>query len=198
MEQAAEKRSASMTELAQARIAEVITPGDCAIDATIGNGFDTFFLAHAVGPTGRVIGFDIQPLAHDRTHLVLGEAGLLARVKLLLCGHERMLQEIPHEWLGRVKAVMFNLGYLPRGDKAIITQPDTTLPALNAGATCLCPGGRMTAVLYPGHAGGEAEANAVKQWAATLPADNYEADLTVPRKATVDAPELLMVSRHPA
>lgn len=39
---------------------QALRPGDTAVDATMGNGHDTLFLAQAVGPTGHVIGFDIQ------------------------------------------------------------------------------------------------------------------------------------------
>jgi len=46
--------------LAQARnlIHCALTPGDTAVDGTVGNGHDTLFLAECVGPTGRVVGFD--------------------------------------------------------------------------------------------------------------------------------------------
>ncbi len=35
-------------------------PGDFVIDATMGNGHDTAFLAELVGPSGEVFAFDIQ------------------------------------------------------------------------------------------------------------------------------------------
>ena len=34
--------------------------GDYAVDATLGNGHDTCFLAEIVGDSGKVFGFDIQ------------------------------------------------------------------------------------------------------------------------------------------
>ena len=39
---------------------EVVEPGDFVIDATMGNGHDTAFLAELVGPSGEVFAFDIQ------------------------------------------------------------------------------------------------------------------------------------------
>ena len=37
-----------------------LRPGDVVVDATVGNGFDTVFLAQQVGENGLVYGFDIQ------------------------------------------------------------------------------------------------------------------------------------------
>jgi len=72
-----------------------------------------------------------------------------------------------------VKAVMFNLGYYPSGDKSIITQPDTTLRALEAALDLLVPEGIVTVVIYPGHPGGAEEADRIKAWLAGLPPERY-------------------------
>ena len=37
-----------------------VKEGDYAVDATLGNGHDTCFLAKIVGDNGKVFGFDIQ------------------------------------------------------------------------------------------------------------------------------------------
>ncbi len=196
MDNTASERPKSMTTLAQARVRSALRPGDWAIDATIGNGNDVFFLAHTVGPTGKVYGFDIQDLAHARTNIILGEAGLLARVKLIHTGHEQMLDELPRDWPGKVAAVMFNLGYLPRGDKGVITQPETTLRALDASAICLKRGGVLSVVMYQGHLGGKNETLAVKEWAKQLPPHDYAVELIQSGQFTEDAPELLVVSKQ--
>jgi hypothetical protein len=64
---------------------------------------------------------------------------------------------------GSVSAVMFNLGYLPRGDHAIITQSDSTVPAIAAAVKALRDGGVMTVLCYRGHAGGPEEYAAVER-----------------------------------
>lgn len=81
-----------------------------------------------------------------------------------------MAEAVPANWPGTVGAVMFNLGYLPSGDadKNIITEPDSSIAALEASLQPLRPGGIITAVLYPGHAGGDLEAAAVEAWATTV------------------------------
>lgn len=84
---------------------------------------------------------------------------------------------MPAEVHGRLGAVMFNLGYLPAAgaDPALITLPDSTIPALEAAVRLLRPRGILTAVLYPGHPGGETEAAAVEAWAASLSAADGQA-----------------------
>ncbi len=158
--------------LAQARalVRRAVKPGDTVVDATVGNGHDTLFLAHHVGPEGRVIGFDIQPRALDATRLRLHEAGLEARVRLVLRGHQELAA-----WFAdstdplRPSAVMFNLGYLPKGDHSVITRADTTVAALGASLQLLAPGGVITIAVYPGHEGGSDEAEAVPDWARRVP-----------------------------
>lgn len=169
----------SVLTMAQRWAAERAGPGDAVIDATAGGGVDTLFLALTVGPKGRVYAFDVQEAALSRTRDRLAEAAAgggrpLAPVELLLAGHERMPELIPSPLHGTIRAVMFNLGYLPGGDEAIITKPDTTLAALKSSLELLAPGGIVTAVLYPGHSGGETEAAAVERWAADLPASRAQ------------------------
>ncbi|MDQ0195095.1 class I SAM-dependent methyltransferase [Paenibacillus wynnii] len=166
----------SVLSFAHKLITERLAPGDRAIDATVGTGADTLFLAKALGPRGEVYGFDIQSaaldLARDRLQqAVVESSGGIAPVTLLLESHAAMAESVPPTWRGTVGAVMFNLGYLPSGeaDKSIITQTDSSIAALEASLQLLRPGGIVTAVLYPGHEGGDLEAAAVESWAAEVP-----------------------------
>lgn len=162
----------SVLTLAQRLVAERLAPGGHAVDATAGGGVDTLFLARTAGPGGNVYAFDVQEAAIARTRERLAEAAdreTLAKVELIHAGHERMAELVPAAVRGRVRAIMFNLGYLPGADPGVITVPETTLTALDAGLALLAPGGVLTAVLYPGHAGGETEADAVAAWMAAVP-----------------------------
>ena len=49
--------------------------------------------------------------------------------------------------------IMFNLGYLPHGDREIVTKTDTTLAAHETSVTLLAPKGLMTLCLYRHPAG---------------------------------------------
>jgi len=59
---------------------------------------------------------------------------------------------------------MFNLGYLPGGDKQRITRAATTIRGMEQANRCLRPGGILTVIAYPGHPGGSDERDAVKGW----------------------------------
>lgn len=160
----------SVLSFAHYLIKQRVQPGDRVIDATIGNGHDTLFLADLVGDRGFVYGFDIQEQARKHTTERLVEAGHdLDRIRLVLDSHENMLQHVPVSDHGQIAAIMFNLGYLPGADKSVITQPDSTLSALDSALELLRPQGIVTMVLYPGHDGGDIEAMAVENHTRQLP-----------------------------
>ncbi len=147
----------------------VVRPGDLAVDATAGNGHDTLFLARLVGDEGKVYAFDIQEEAIQRTAARLAGAGLEHRVVLLNTGHERLHHFVPRG----VRAVVFNLGYLPGGDHSVTTRPETTVQALARALEVLAPGGIVTVVVYRGHPGGEEEGRAVADFVASLEARSW-------------------------
>lgn len=179
-------------------IAERAGSGDAVIDATAGGGVDTLALAGLVGPKGTVYAFDIQQEALERTRLRLApleEEGRLPILRLTLADHAEMERFVDGGDAGGIAAVMFNLGYLPGGDTAVITQPASTLRALEAALALLRPGGIVTCVLYPGHPGGDAEAAAVEAWAAKLPQSEGQAVLyRQPQRPA--APYLIAVERR--
>lgn len=165
------------TEIAHSVIAEAIYFGDCVIDATCGNGFDTEFFAEHIGPAGIVFAFDIQREAIEETKARLFNRGFLQRVALIQTCHSRMEEIIPINHVPPIQAIMYNLGYLPHGlDKSIITRPDTTVASLQQAVRLLSPGGRMTIVYYTGHEGGEEEFAAINTFLEWLDAGQYVID----------------------
>ncbi|OCA92192.1 class I SAM-dependent methyltransferase [Pseudobacillus wudalianchiensis] len=136
---------------------KAVTDGSAAIDATVGNGHDTVFLAKLVGERGRVFGFDIQEQALTNTAVRLQEQQLNERVILFDCGHEQAAAVIPAEWQRQLKGAVFNLGYLPKGDKSIVTRPDTTISAVKQIFSMLASGGIIVLVIYHGHEEGAVE-----------------------------------------
>lgn len=158
------------TKMAKALTKEVLESGDSAIDATAGNGEDTLFLAEHVGPSGRVYAFDIQKEAIEAAETLIQEKGLAGRVSFYHRGHETM-GEIPAVRSdSHIKAVMFNLGYLPGGDHDITTQAESTMTALAAALELLAPGGIVTIVAYT-HEEGQREIEALKTYLSTLGRD---------------------------
>lgn len=166
----------SVLSFAHWLVRQCVRPGDLVIDATVGNGVDTVFLAQLVGAKGKVYGFDIQQEALEQTRkrcmASLPDPGC---VHLHLMDHARMKSVLPPEEIGRIRAVMFNLGYLPHSDERITTRPETTLPALEAALEVLEDGGILTVVLYSGHPGGREESEAVRRWAEQLDEGRYRA-----------------------
>lgn len=150
---------------------QVLQPGDYAIDGTIGNGNDTQLLAELVGESGHVYGFDIQAQALASTTQRLTDNGLTDRVTLSLAGHQNIAALLPETL--QIKAAVFNLGYLPKSDKQIITLPATTKTALEACLVRLLPQGRIIIVAYYGHPGGQDELNTITRFCEQLPQEQY-------------------------
>lgn len=139
-----------ITDMVHGLLKEYINEGDIVFDATAGNGYDTVFLAENVGEKGKVYSFDVQNVAIDKTKEKLLKHNFSDRVELILDGHENIDKYIKDE----ISVGMFNLGYLPSGDKSIITSGDNTIKALNKSLEILKKGGVISLVIYYGHAGG--------------------------------------------
>lgn len=184
-----------MLSMAHKWIEERAGSGDIVVDATAGSGVDTLALAKLVGPKGVVYAFDIQQEALDRTHERLAAADSVSQVRLHLRDHAGMAEAIAPAHKGQIAAIMFNLGYLPGGDPSVITQPATTIGALQSAISLLRTGGIITCVLYPGHPGGDAEAAAVEAWAAGLPQSEGQVVLyRQPQRSA--APYLIAIERR--
>lgn len=167
------KKNISLVSRAHQFIAETLTAGDYAIDATAGNGHDTLFLAAMVGTQGKVYAFDIQERARHTTITRLNDYGMERPVKFILAGHQHLLNYIPASEQQRIKAAMFNLGYLPTSDKMIRTVARNTLKALNHAILVLAVTGRLSIIAYHGHAGGQQESDVVIHWLKQLPQQRY-------------------------
>ncbi len=141
-------------------IMKAVGEGDTVIDATAGNGGDTLFLAELAGPSGRVYSFDIQQAAIDKTLEKLTVAGMKDRVSLICDGHQNMDRYAP----GNVKAVMFNLGYLPGGNHSIGTRAETTEEALEKAMELLTVNGIITVAVYYGGDSGYEEKDRIMEY----------------------------------
>lgn len=173
-------------EMAHQFLAEVIEKEDFVVDATMGNGYDTLFLAQLAG---QVYAFDIQVQALKNTQARLKEAGT-DNVELILAGHETV-----DHYVDEVKAAIFNLGYLPAADKSCITQPKTTLEALEKLCQCLVKGGRIAVMIYYGHDGGELEKDAVLDFVSQLSQQEFTASIFRPLNQVNKPPFLVMIEK---
>lgn len=144
-----------------------ILPGDTVIDATCGNGNDTLFLSKLVGETGHVYAFDIQKQAIQTTKNILQEHKQ-HHISLIHDSHANMEQYLPSILKNQLAGAIFNLGYLPRSDKQIITQSESTISAIETLLQFIKRKAIIVIVVYYGHEGGVAEKGAVLQYTSQL------------------------------
>jgi 16S rRNA C1402 N4-methylase RsmH len=145
--------------------------GDIAIDATIGNGHDTVFLAKIVGESGHVYGFDIQEQAIQKTTERLQNENLLNYVTIVQRSHSEVKEVVPSHLHANLKGAIFNLGYLPGSDKSIVTVPESTISAIEQILEMMAPEGIIVVVIYHGHDGGEIEKDALMEYVQAIPQD---------------------------
>lgn len=145
-------------EIAKKIMKLYVKSGFVALDCTVGNGNDTLLLAQLVGREGKVYGFDIQPVAIDITKHKLIKEELDNRVILVNDGHEKIDKYINE----KLDFIIYNLGYMPRGNKKIKTKTITTLESVKKALLLLKSNGILLVTGYTGHEGGKEECDELK------------------------------------
>lgn len=167
-----------LVEQVHTYLGERLAEGDCVIDATLGNGHDTVFLARQVGTRGQVIALDVQAAALSQACRTMEAAGIADRldrsIRLIEGSHAELERWVKPVMVRPPRAVVFNLGYLPGGDKAITTTADTTRQAFEASLKLLDSGGVLCALVYTGHPAGEAEYSMLACWVDGLDRNRFE------------------------
>lgn len=177
------------TAAAHEMVRERVKAGDRVVDATLGNGHDTVFLAGLVGRSGHVDGFDIQSEAIEYVRQKLQDCPC-NQVTLHHVGHEKMADLVSSP----VQAVMFNLGYLPGGDKQVVTRAATTIEAIRAALDLLSSAGIISIVAYPGHPGGQDEADAILALCHSLDGTRFSTTVYKTPSPKPSAPYLITVT----
>lgn len=183
------------TELNLNILSEYILKGDITIDATAGNGHDTLALTKLVGLKGMVYAFDIQKIALENTKILLGQEGYLSCCKLIHDSHDHMKAYISESQRGKVSAVVFNLGYLPNGQKEITTLSETTLPAVKHALELIKPNGLVAITMYGGHLSGEVEKEELLKFSKELSAKEYHVAYISLINQKKQPPELLFITK---
>ncbi len=177
--------------LARDALQRAVQAGDTVVDATMGNGHDTLFLAEQVGPEGRVYAFDIQESAVASTRKLLEDNRVSDRVTLLCRSHAEMAECVPCP----VAAVVFNLGWLPGGDHGITTLWESTAAAVTAALDLLRPGGILAVCAYPGHPEGDRERSMLISFFSGLSNKRYNVLRQSFLNAGEGAPECFIVQK---
>ena len=190
-------------EMAHWMLKDIIKTNDVVVDATMGNGYDTQFLAEL---GANVYAFDVQEEALNSTEKRLDDAGIKNQifeknlsnlltepsVNLVLSGHEKLSEYVKEP----IKAAIFNLGYLPKTDKSVVTKADTTLTALDALTNQLVVGGRIAIMIYYGHEWGMEEKDAVIKWTSSLPQKDWEVTSYAPLNQIHTPPILVLIEKR--
>ncbi len=114
------------------------------LDGTCGKGNDTKFLSSL----GYVYSFDIQINA-----IKVAKELKLTNVSYIMDCHSKIGNYINEN----IDGAIFNLGYLPGGDKKITTKKETTLLAIKCVLELLKVRGLLCVIIYPGHENGKEE-----------------------------------------
>src|SRR5690625_5268745 len=151
---------------------ESINEGEIVIDATCGNGNDTLFLSKIVGDEGHVLAFDIQEQAIQNTKQLISENGF-DNVSVINDSHAHIENYLPEEIEETIGGAIFNLGYLPKSDKTIITEGQSTITAIDTILANLKKDGLIVIVVYHGHEGGKDEKETVLKHVVHLDQKKY-------------------------
>ena len=143
-----------------------ISTEDIFVDMTLGNGNDTLFLCKLVK---FVYAFDVQQIALDNSKKRLDENNV-SNYSLILSSHELVDQYITE----KVKGFIYNLGYLPTGDKSITTNYDSTISSLKKALMLLKEKGIIVLVVYEGHDSGKIESSKVMEFVSSLSQKEYD------------------------
>ena len=159
----------SILDVAKQFITQLVPRDGVAVDFTMGNGHDTFFLSQWL-EEGHVYAFDIQEEAVKSTRKHLKEWGARENYTLIHACHSRVKEFVT----GPIDGGMFNLGYLPHSDKAVTTRHETSLSAIQTATEMLKPGGVLVVAVYPGHGEGALEGELVQRLAAGLDSRRFD------------------------
>lgn len=139
------------------------------LDGTVGNGNDTMKILNALNGTGKIYGFDIQEDAINHTESLIFDRNYNTEVLLIKDSHEYVDRYIKE----RINFAIYNLGYLPGGDKHIKTDHTSTIISIRKVLDLLAPNGILLITVYLGHPGGMDEYKAINDYLETLEQKNY-------------------------
>ncbi len=159
------------------------------VDFTMGNGHDTEFLC-GVAKNGKVYSFDVQPAALENTKKLLDEKGH-TNFELILSGHQNVKEYVKEP----IDGGMFNLGYLPGGDKSKHTMCETTFKAVKDGIELLKGGGVLVISVYPGHDEGRREGEMLLEYLASYDRKYYSV-MNCRMINSYDSPFIIAVEKY--
>ncbi|WP_300408178.1 class I SAM-dependent methyltransferase [Lagierella sp.] len=138
-------------------------------DLTLGNGNDLKRAFDICDSKSTFYGFDIQPLSLKNTRKLFNDKEL-KNIHLILDSHENIKEHVQE----KVDLAIYNLGYLPGGNKNIVTNYNTVIASLENLLTSLNIGGKIFITFYPGHDSGREESKYIQEFLRSLNQKQYE------------------------
>ncbi len=166
----------SHIDLAHSLWLKHLRPGNNAIDATCGRGKDSLLIAQRIlsEGTGKLVCMDIQDDAISSTKTLLEDhltPQQFQRVEFFQQSHIEFPQSL--ETLS-IHLIIYNLGYLPGGEKSVTTMTKSTLLSLDNALKIISPGGLISVTCYPGHEEGLKEYQEIILWTEKLDKTIYK------------------------
>lgn len=131
-----------------------------ACDMTAGNGYDSKFILDKKNPE-ILYAFDIQDLAKNNTIKLIGNR---SNLKFILDNHKNIDKYINE----KIDLFVYNLGFLPKGDKSITTDYKSVIESLKYSLKLLNKNGLILITFYPGHDKGKEESKYVGKFLKSL------------------------------
>lgn len=155
-----------------------------ALDATLGNGHDTDFLSQFFNT---VYSFDIQKRCIDKYALKN-----IQNVHLINESHDK----IENYNIESIDCAMYNLGFLPGGDKSITTNHVTSLTSIKKALAILSDNGIITIAIYTGHKEGLFEKESIINYVKTLPKNQFAVMHHIFLNRENNPPELIVIEKN--
>lgn len=152
-----------ITDLVHNLLKPYLSQVKVAVDATLGNGYDTLFLAENCPQQSKIFAFDLQNQAIKESGKLLNEKKI-NNVELIQKCHSCIQECLANHEISEIDLAIFNFGYLPGGDKAITTMPETSIAAIQQCLNALTSQGILSLTLYPGHETGAMESEQIKNF----------------------------------
>ena len=171
------------------------------LDATLGQGKDTLYLAQlsfdtsiSVDQDRKLFGVDIQDQSLEATRLLLQNeltASQLQSITLIKSCHS----DLDLSTMTPLTLIVYNLGYLPCGDKSITTQSATTIKSLQHALDTVSDEGMITITCYPGHEEGKNELAMLRDFLWELPKKKWSVTHLQFAKENSSAPTLWVIQK---
>lgn len=149
------------SSIVQSYLENWISEDMIAVDMTVGNGLDSEFLLNQ--KIHFLYGFDIQKEALEAAYHRL-EKLKYSNYQFFHSSHDEVDLFIDK----KIDLFVYNLGYLPGGDKSITTNGKTVIESLKKSLNLLRIKGMIWITFYPGHSNGFLEAELILEYLKSL------------------------------